>query len=85
MNYTMIDRQDAPARAPQRRKRRIEGLEDLVASLAPGRVARIQLGENEKARPVLEQIYRTASRSGKLVEVWEVGGVLYAELAGEDS
>ena len=85
MNYTMIDRQEAPARAPERPRRRIEGMEDLVASLVPGQAARIQLAEDEKPRPVIEQVYRTATRAGKLVEVWEVGGVLYVELAGQAS
>lgn len=81
MNYTVIAREDAPARGPERTKRRIAGMEELVATLAPGKVARIELAEEERSRVVMEQLYKTATRAGKLVDVWEVGGVLYAELA----
>ena len=81
MNFTLIDRQEAPARGPERSKRRIPGIEELVASLEAGKAARIELGENEKPRLVTEQLYKTATRAGKLVDVWEADGVLYAELA----
>ena len=81
MNYTVIPSQEAPARAPERARRRIQGMEELVAALEPGKVARIELSDDEKARVVTEQLFKTATRSGKLVDVWEVGGVLYAELA----
>ncbi len=53
MNYTMIDRVEALAPAPERTRRRVEGMEELVASLTPGQVARIQLGDDEKVRPVI--------------------------------
>jgi hypothetical protein len=82
VRYTIVDRQEAPARSPERAKRRVEGMEALVASLEPGKVARIELGEDENPRRVSEQLYKTANRSGKLVETWEVGGILYAEVAG---
>lgn len=81
MNYTIIEREAAPARSPDRAKRRIEGMEALVASLEPGKVARIELGDDENPRRVSEQLYKTANRAGKLVDMWEVGGILYAEVA----
>ena len=82
MNYMLIDRQEAPARAPERAKRRIPEMEELVDSLVPEKVARIELAEGEKPRLVVEQLFKTAVRRGKMVDVWEVGGVLYAELVG---
>lgn len=81
MNYTMIAKTDAPARLPERLRRRILGMEELVGGLTAGQVARIELQEGEKPRVVTEQLFKTAARHGKLVDVWEVGDVLYAELA----
>ena len=83
MNYTLIDRQEAPARAPERGRRRVPGMDELVGSLVPGKVARIELGEDEKPLRVTDQLFKTAARQGKTVVVWEVGGVLYAELVGQ--
>jgi len=85
MNFTIIAREEAPARAPERTKRRIPGVVDLVGSLEPGKIARIELAEDERARVVTEQVFRAATRAGKLVDVWEVDGVLYAELATPSS
>ena len=85
MNYTLIDHQEAPARGPERSKRRIPGMEELVGSLEAGKVARIELAEGEKPRMVTEQLFKTATRAGKMVDVWEVGGVIYAELAASGS
>jgi hypothetical protein len=81
MNYTFIDRSDAPARAPERARRRVEGMDELIAALEPGKVARIEMSENEKPRGVADQVYKTATRSGMLVDVWDVGGILYVEPA----
>ena len=81
MNYTVIDRSEAPARRPERDKRRIPGIEELVGGLAPGKVARIELAEGERPRAVMEQLFKTATRQGKMLDIWEVGGILYAELA----
>jgi hypothetical protein len=81
MQYTYIDQSDAPAPAPDRAKRRIAGVEELVAGLTPGKVARIELGEGEKPRPVVEQLFKAAARQRKLIDVYDVGGLLYAEMA----
>lgn len=80
MNYTFIDQQDAPARSPERGRRRVAGLDELVAGLTPGKVGRIELDEEEKPRAVTDQLFKTAARSGKLVDVWEVGGIIYTEI-----
>jgi len=79
MRYSMIAKSEAPAQGPERRKRRIPEIDDLVQGLEPGSVARIELGEDEKARLVIEQIFKAGARQGKVVDVWEVGGQLYAE------
>ncbi|MGI9253019.1 MAG: hypothetical protein ACR2J8_04680 [Thermomicrobiales bacterium] len=79
MNFEIIDKSDAPAQGPERRKRRNPAIEEMVTSLEPGKVARIQLDEDEKPRPLVEQIFKTGARQGKIVDVWEVGGLLFAE------
>lgn len=79
MRYTMIAKSEAPAQGPERRKRRIPEIDDLVRGLEPGTVARIELGEDEKPRQIIEQIFRAGARESKIVDVWEVGGQLYAE------
>jgi hypothetical protein len=79
MDYTVIDRVDAPAPAPERSKRRIPELDTLIDSLAPGKVARIVPEEGRNSLRTVDQIYKTATKAGKLVNVWEVGGVIYAE------
>lgn len=85
MQFEMIASADAPPAGPERRKRRMPEVEEMVAALRPGMVARITLGEDEKPRPVIEQIYRSAARHGKIVDLWESGGLLYAEeSAGRD-
>lgn len=85
MQYEIIAKSEAPAAGPDRRKRRLPEVEEMVAALGPGTVARITLGEDEKPRPLIEQIYRSAARHGKIVDLWESGGLLYAEeSAGRD-
>lgn len=79
MQFTIIDRADAPAQGPDRRKRRNPEIEAMVAQLTPGQVARIELNEDEKPRPLVEQLYKAAARGGKIIDIWEVGGLLYAE------
>lgn len=81
MNYTVMAREEAPARPPERIKRRPAGIDELIAALEPGKIARVDLGEDERSRPMIEQIHRAGTRAGKLVDVWEVAGTLYAELA----
>ena len=59
-------------------------MEGLVASLAPGKVARIIPEEGKNSLRTVSQLYKTATKAGKLVNVWEVGGIIYAEAAGSD-
>ncbi len=80
MQYLMISKSEAPPVGPERRKRRLPEIESLVAELAPGTVAKVILAENEKPRPIVEHLYRSAARQGKIVDVWEAGGFLFVEL-----
>ncbi|HEU5433207.1 MAG TPA: hypothetical protein VFU81_16185 [Thermomicrobiales bacterium] len=84
MQYTFVDRMEAPAAAPDRAKRRIPGVDELVAGLEPAKVAKIALEDGEKPRVIAEQLFRTAARQRKLIDVYEVGGVLYAEMISTD-
>lgn len=79
MQYELIAKTDAPPPGPERRKRRMPLVEELVGQLAAGRVARVQLADDEKPRPVVEAIYKAAARRQLVVEVWEAGGLLYVE------
>ena len=85
MRYTMIPKEEAPAQGPERRKRRSPEVDDLVGGLQPGIVARIELGEDEKPRPIIEQIFKSGARHGKVVDVWEVGGQLFVEQVTGDT
>ena len=86
MQYEMIAAGDAPPPGPERRKRRLPEVEALIGELGPDAVAKVSLGEDEKPRPIMEHLYRSAARHGKAIEVWESGGHLYVELgtAGSD-
>ena len=85
MQITIIPKAEAPARGPLRPKQRSPEAEALVDGLAPGQVARIELGDGEKPRPITEHLYRAATRRGKLIDIWEVGGIFYAELVATDA
>jgi hypothetical protein len=84
MHYTLIDRAAAPARMPDRGKRRSPEIDQLVAALTPGKVARVELTADEKPRGIIYRILRSAARQGRVVDAWEVGGFVYAELARSD-
>ena len=84
MQYTLIDSSEAPARMPRRARRRHPEIEELIAALEPGKVARITVPKGTKGRSVGYRIMQTAARRRKMIDVWEVGGVLYAELAEPD-
>lgn len=84
MQYEMIPKAEAPAQGPERRKRRLPEVEELVKALDGSTVARIKLGEDERPRQVVEQIFKTGVRLGRPVDVWEVGGFLYVETVKPD-
>lgn len=84
MKYGYLAKADVPPPSLDRKKRRVAGVDELVAGLLPGQVARIEIEEGEKALLVTEQLFKTAVRQRRLVEVWEVGGILFAALAAAD-
>jgi hypothetical protein len=85
VNYTLIDRQEAPPMPTmQRNTRRSKRMNELLGELAPGKVAKIELTEDEKAGSVRNQLYQAAVRQGKRVQVWDLEGVLYASLMDGD-
>ena len=80
MNYTFVPKAEAPAQMQGRQKRRLAGADELIGGLAPGQVARVELGEGERVRPVMEHLFKSAARQGRFIDIWEVGGLLYVEL-----
>ena len=84
MKYGFVPEADAPPPVLERKKRRIAGLDELVVGLLPGQVARIELEEGERPRPLIEQLYQTAARHGKLLDLWETGGIFYAAVVTSD-
>ena len=69
----------------QRNSRRLKQMNELLGELAPGKVAKIELTEDEKAGSVRNQLYQAAVRQGKRVQVWDLEGVLYASLMDTDT
>lgn len=84
MRYTFVDRAEAPARLPARGRRRFPDIDGLIAALEPGKVAKIELDEGEKTRVVTEHLFKSAAHQRRLLTVWEVGGILYAELVTDE-
>lgn len=79
MNYTMIDRQDAPPMpALPRGTRRLKDVNALLGELSPGKVAKIELSGDEKLGNIRNQLYQAAVRQGTRLQVWDHEGVLYA-------
>lgn len=68
----------------QRNTRRGKRMNELLGELVPGKVAKIELTEDEKAGSVRNQLYQAAVRQGKRVQVWDLDGVLYASLMDAD-
>ncbi len=85
MKYEFVAKTDAPPPSLDRKKRRIGGLDEVIGELPPGQVARVEMDEGERPRQMVEQLYQAAVRQGKLLEVWEVGGVFYAAIAEDGS
>lgn len=81
MKFTYLTKADAPSMALVRKKRQYPGVDEVIAGLTPGHVARIELEEGERTRAAAEQLFQVANGQGSLLRVWEIGGVVYAELA----
>ena len=82
MKYAMIDRGKAPA--PKAKPTSTTALfDELVASLAPGKAARVEPTGKETPRGLKASITRAAKRAGRTVRSWDVDGKVYAELVDD--
>ena len=81
----MIDRQEAPPMpvAPCE-PRYLKQLTAILGELAPDKVAKIELTEDEKLSSIRNQLYLAAMQRGTRVQVWDQGGVLYVGLMDGD-
>ena len=86
MNYTLIDRQDAPPMPTlPRGTRRLKDVNALLGELSPGKVAKIELSEGERPNNIRNQLYQAAVRQGARLQVWDHEGVLYAALGDAEA
>lgn len=86
VQYTLIEHDEAPPRPMARRGgRRHREVDALIGALSPGKVARIELAEEDKPGGVRKQLFEAAARTGRPVEVWEQDGVIYAGLAQREA
>ena len=81
MRYTMIDADKAPAKPPKTLSRMARETHAIVASLTPGKVARIEPSDGETVRGVKASVTRAAKRMNKTVRTWDHDGLVYAELS----
>lgn len=84
MRYTFVDEAEAPPRPNLRHGgKRHQELDTLIASLAPGTVARLEQSADEAGR-LRNQLYQAAARLGRPIEVWEgPDGTVYAGVVEE--
>lgn len=80
MKFSLIDRSKAPDPKTGSTNKNVDIFNDLVTSLVPGKVARVELTGKETPRGVKASITRAGKRMGKNVRSWDVDGKVYAEL-----
>jgi len=80
LKFAVIDRSKAPEPPRPGVSKNVAVYDQLVASLVPGRVARIEPDPNETPRGIKTSIARAAQRAGRRVRSWGQGNVVYAEL-----
>ena len=79
VKYSLIDRNKAPE--PKTKAVGTTGqFDELVASLVPGKAARVEPQGKETPRGIKVSISRAAKRAGRRVRSWDVDGKVYAEL-----
>ena len=83
MKYSLIDRGKAPDPKTATANKSAELYNELVASLVPGKAARVELSGKETPRGVKASITRAAKRAGRTVRSWDVDGKVYAELVDD--
>ena len=82
MKYSLIDRSKAPNPQARTTNKRTQLTNEIVGSLVPGKVAKVELTGNETIRGTKAAITRAAKRLGRNIRTWDSNGVVYAELAG---
>ncbi len=80
VKFSLIDRSKAPDPKSASTNRNVDVFNELVTSLVPGKVARVELTGKETPRGVKASITRAGKRMGKTVRSWDVNGKVYAEL-----
>ncbi len=81
MKITVIEASEAPTRPGGPMSKRTAAITELLAALAPGKVARVELEASETARGAKASITRAAKKRGREVAAWDSDGVVYAQLA----
>ena len=80
MKFTVIDRSRAPEPPRPGVSKNVAVYDQLVASLVPGKVARIEPDPNETPRGIKTSLSRAAQRAGLRVRSWDSGSAVFAEL-----
>ncbi len=80
MKFSLIDRSKAPDPKSASTNKNADVFNELVTSLVPGKVARVELTGKETPRGVKASITRAGKRMSKTVRSWDVDGKVYAEL-----
>ncbi len=80
VKFSLIDRSKAPDPKSASANKNADVFNELVTSLVPGKVARVELTGKETPRGVKASITRAGKRMGKTVRSWDVDGKVYAEL-----
>lgn len=80
MKAKLIDAQKAPRSDKKPTTKAADMSRQIVESLVLGKVAQIELSENENVRGVKVSLTRAARALGKEVSLWDIDGVVYAEL-----
>ena len=85
MRATLIDASEAPPRPGGPSSKRTTLVTNIIASLVPGKVAKVELENGETARGAKASLTRAAKKLGKTVSVWDSESVVYAQLSDEST
>ena len=80
MKVTTIRPDEAPPKPRPTASKMTRQVEEMLANLKPGSVAKIDLEGNETARGVKSSITRAARRMGKDVDLWDAAGSVFAQM-----
>lgn len=85
MKYRLVDRAKAPEPKRATTNKHVDQFNALVASLVPGKAARVEPTGKETPRGLKASITRAAKRLDRHVRTWDVEGKVYAELVGAEA